>query len=94
MTPESIKKEAAESSAEVKRLVKNWRALLDIIPEMVFLVRSDLEIQYMNIKAQTVFGDLRGKKCTDSLCGAGVGCNTDCPVQMAFFRHRKHQHVF
>lgn len=84
MTQKTITTET-ESSAEVKRLVKNWRAMLDIIPEMVLLIRSDLEIQYMNLRAQAVFGDLRTKKCIDVLCGDGAGCNTDCPVQKAFF---------
>lgn len=84
MTKKSRQNTESESSAEVKRLVKNWRAMLDIIPEMVLLVREDLEIQFMNLHAQSVLGDLRGKKCTDVLCGDGAGCNTDCPVQKAF----------
>ena len=84
MTPKSTKNVETDSSAEVKRLVKNWRAMLDIIPEMVLLVRDDLEIQYMNLQAQSVFGDLRGQKCVDALCGAAAGCNTNCPVQKAF----------
>nr|MBF0222723.1 sigma-54-dependent Fis family transcriptional regulator [Desulfobulbaceae bacterium] len=84
LTENRIPNTETDSSAEVKRLVKNWRAMLDIIPEMVLLVRDDLAIQYMNLQAQLVLGDLRGKKCTDVLCGDGAGCNTNCPVQKAF----------
>ena len=84
MSQENKKTLETDSSAEVKRLVKNWRAMLDIIPEMVLLVRDDLVIQYMNLQALSIFGDLRGQKCVDTLCGADAGCNTDCPVQKAF----------
>ncbi len=71
--------ELHESKAEVQRLVKNWRALLDIMPLMVFVVRSDMVIEYLNLCAQDVFGDLRGKRCEEFLCGDN--CNEICLVK-------------
>ena len=54
-----------ESKAEVNRLVKNWRALLDIMPQMVFLIREDLVIEYINLLGKDVLGDICGKRCPD-----------------------------
>jgi len=79
MTENIDNHELRKSKAEVLRLVKNWRALLDIMPVMVFIVRSDMVIEYLNICAQEVFGNLRGKCCDDVLCGDG--CQESCPVK-------------
>lgn len=68
------------STAEVKRLVKNWRALLDLMPQMVFLVRDDFVIEYVNQYAQKLLGDLRGKRCVDVLCGVSGNCHPGCSV--------------
>lgn len=70
------------STAEVKRLVKNWRALLDLIPQMVLLVRDDFVIEYINRQAKELLGDIRGKRCTDALCD-DHGCH-ECPVKASF----------
>ncbi len=84
MKEQNNKLELIESEAEVKRLVKNWRALLDIMPQMVFLVREDFVIEYLNLHAKSVFGDLRGKKCGDVLCGGnGNMCSEECPVKVS-----------
>lgn len=69
------------STAEVGRLVKNWRALLDLMPQMVFLVRDDFVIEYINQHAKKILGDLRGKVCHDVLCRPAGGCNPACPLQ-------------
>ncbi len=37
--------------AEVDRLSTNWRTLLDAMPEMVFLVREDGGVEYLNRSA-------------------------------------------
>lgn len=68
------------STAEVKRLVKNWRALLDLMPQMVFLVRDDHVIEYVNQHAKKLLGDLRGERCVDVLCGMSGGCHPGCSV--------------
>jgi len=41
---------------EVHRLSTNWQTLLDAMPEMVFLLRDDGTVQYMNKSATTCFG--------------------------------------
>ena len=43
--------------AEVDRLSTNWRTLLDAMPEMVFLVREDGGVEYLNRSARACFGD-------------------------------------
>jgi transcriptional regulator with PAS, ATPase and Fis domain len=71
------------SKAEVTRLVKNWRALLDLMPQMVLLVRDDFFIEYVNRQAMRLLGDLRGKRCIDALCGDDAGCRV-CPMRGSF----------
>lgn len=85
---EMTSKSALPESAEVNRLVKNWRALLDIMPQMVFLVREDSVIEYINHHAQTILGNLKGKRCLDVLCAAGSGCHDSCPVKQGLFAGR------
>jgi transcriptional regulator with PAS, ATPase and Fis domain len=70
--------ELHESRAEVQRLVKNWRALLDIMPIMLFFIRDDKVIEYLNQSAKDIFGDIRGKSCSETLCGDN--CNNNCPL--------------
>ena len=46
----------ADAEDEVLRLSTNWQTLLDAMPEMVFLLRDDGTVQYMNKSAQACFG--------------------------------------
>ena len=73
--------ELTKSANEVKRLVKNWRTLLDMMPEMVILVRHDMVIEHLNLYAINKLGDLRGKVCTDVLCSSSNLCQSNCPVK-------------
>ncbi len=41
---------------EVNRLSTNWRTLLDLIPEMVCLLRDDGAVEYMNRSAKSCLG--------------------------------------
>ncbi len=41
---------------EVHRLSTNWRTLLDAMPEMVFLLKDEGTIEYMNRSAKACFG--------------------------------------
>ena len=59
--------ELQKTRDEVSRLVKNWQALLDALPLMVFLVREDFVIEYQNPIAIDQFGDQRTQKCSDEL---------------------------
>ncbi|MFC1524304.1 sigma-54 interaction domain-containing protein [Thermodesulfobacteriota bacterium] len=78
---ESNSKELHQSQTEVKRLVRNWRALLDMMPEMVFLIRDDFYIEYMNASAIRCFGDLRGEICFKGLHHSKSPCIGICPVK-------------
>ncbi|MDD5759835.1 MAG: sigma 54-interacting transcriptional regulator [Desulfobulbaceae bacterium] len=81
------------STAEVKRLVKNWRALLDLMPQMVLLVRDDFFIEYLNRQAKELLGDQRGKRCSDGLCGCDANCHL-CPLKAAFSQEDKGEPLF
>ena len=86
MTPLDVKLQ--QTKEEIDRLGRNWRALLDIMPEMVFLIRNDFLIEYMNPGAIQVFGNLCRRHCYDSLCHADNRCKTSCPVKQGE-HHRK-----
>ncbi len=79
-TNKNNSQELHQSRAEVKRLVKNWRSLLDIMPIMVLCVRNDKVIEYLNQSAQKTFGDVRGQTCAKALCGNN--CQNRCPINM------------
>ncbi|MDH3348847.1 MAG: sigma 54-interacting transcriptional regulator, partial [Desulfobulbaceae bacterium] len=53
--------ELISAKEEVKRLGRNWQALLDSMPGMVLLVGRDRNIAYLNRSAEASFGDLRNK---------------------------------
>jgi len=59
--------ELEKTKSEVDRLVRNWRALLDAMPEMVFLLRDDFVIEYQNRSARERFGDLCKQDCGEEL---------------------------
>lgn len=65
---------------EVQRLVKNHKALLDVLPEMIFLIADDRVIQHMNKTAIKIFGDLKGQLCSSHLCTANNNCERGCPL--------------
>ena len=78
MTPMDVK--LRQTKKEIDRLGRNWRALMDIMPEMVFLLREDFLIEYMNPSAILVFGNLCKQFCHNTLCSSDNRCKTSCPV--------------
>ncbi len=57
---------------EVDRLNTNWRTLLDAMPEMVFLLKVDGTIEYLNRSAKQCFGEQCSEKVRQDLqqfCG-------------------------
>ncbi len=64
---------------EVLRLSTNWRALLDAMPEMVFLLKNDGAIQYMNRSAKACFGNACSQPVTESLKIIGKKCRERLP---------------
>lgn len=65
---------------EIDRVTSNWQALLDMMPEMVFIFRDDHLIEYMNPSAINVFSNLSNKFCHDVLCKT---CKNICPLELA-----------
>jgi PAS domain S-box-containing protein len=59
--------ELQETKDEVERLMKNWQALLDGMPGMVFLIREDFVVEYMNRSARQRFGNLQSRVCSEDL---------------------------
>lgn len=80
---EALDVKLRRTKEEIDRLGRNWRALLDILPEMVFLIREDFLIEYMNPNAVQVFGNLGKKYCHEALCTTSGGCKASCPVKLA-----------
>jgi transcriptional regulator with PAS, ATPase and Fis domain len=78
----ALRAEIHSAQKEVERLRKNRGALFDVMSEMVFLIRNDLVIEYMNSSAIRTFGNLRGQRCREVL-----GCPSDhcsqCPVKQS-----------
>jgi PAS domain S-box-containing protein len=59
---------------EVDRLSTNWRTLLDAMPEMVFLLRDDGDVEYMNRSAKACFGFPCNEQVAVCLRGVGQEC--------------------
>jgi transcriptional regulator with PAS, ATPase and Fis domain len=78
-----VSTELEKSRQEVNRLVRNWQTLLEAMPEMVFLIRDDLVIEYQNRSGHELFGKLCGSKCCPALRDICAQCleNIDAPPQ-------------
>jgi Nif-specific regulatory protein len=59
---------------EVQRLSTNWQTLLDAMPEMVFLLRDDGGVEYMNRSAKACFGFPCNDQAAQSLHAVGKRC--------------------
>lgn len=81
-TDRQIHTELTQARNEVKRLSKNRVALLDIMLDMIFLIRSDYVIEYMNPAAGAIFGNLQGTLCREAFKCGEQPCR-DCPVQLS-----------
>jgi len=66
--------ELHEHKGEIDRLVKNWQVLLDVMPDMVFLIRDDFVIEYQNRSAMGRFGDLCSQECGKDFRQIGAEC--------------------
>ena len=70
--------ETGNFQEEISRLSTNWQSLLDAMPEMVFLLNSRGEVQYMNRSATSCFGAAASSRVAKdireiSLCCAHAG---------------------
>ena len=67
---------------EVCRLAANNKAFFEVLPECLFIIRDNCEIERMNEAAVAKFGDLTGKKCYKSLFGLTSPCKEYfCPMR-------------
>jgi len=71
-----------KTKKDIDRLIQNRGVLFDIMTDMVFLVREDYVIEYMNPSATKLFGDQTGKKCFSSLHKSKTACESPCPVKL------------
>ncbi|MDY0391624.1 MAG: sigma 54-interacting transcriptional regulator [Desulfobulbus oligotrophicus] len=63
------------AAAEIQRLSTNWQTLLDVMPEMVFLLQEDYRIEYMNRSAKACFGAPCSRPVAESLRIIGASCH-------------------
>ncbi len=66
------------TQAEVQRLSANWRALLDAMPEMVFLLGDTCTVEYMNRSAKASFS----KPCPQPVCDSLKKIGEDCQQKL------------
>jgi len=78
---DSHKLELQETKKDIDRLIKNRGVLFDIMTDMIFLIREDFVIEYMNPSAVKLFGDQSGNKCYKGLHKSNKPCNDPCPVR-------------
>ena len=79
---ESHNLELQETKKDIARLIRNRGVLFDIMTDMVFLIREDYGIEYMNPSAIKLFGDLTGRTCFSSLHKLKQPCESLCPVRL------------
>ena len=63
----------SETEKEVSRLAQNTKALFDLLPDMLLIVKDNLVIERMNAAAVSRFGDKHGQACYRVIFGM------DCP---------------
>ena len=68
------------SKNEISRLVYNNKALLDVLPDMILIIKDDFVIEYMNSAAVSKLGDKHGLKCHQVIYETESACaNATCP---------------
>mgnify|MGYP006282515441 CR=1 FL=1 len=69
-----------KTQKEISRLAHNYRALFDLLPDMLLIIKDDYEIEYMNHAALARFGKKNDRKCYDIIMGKEAPCKADmCP---------------
>lgn len=65
---------------EIDRLAGNSRAMFDMVPDMLFIIKDDYFIERMNKAAFERFGDQQGGRCYDVILKAKSPCvDESCP---------------
>lgn len=68
------------SKKEISRLAHNNKVLLDLLPDMLLIIKDDFVIEHMNAVAVSKLGDQHGRKCYQIIAGLEGPCETGmCP---------------
>lgn len=79
----------SNSTKEISRLAHNNKALLDILPDMILIIKDNFIIEHMNAVAVTKLGDCHGLKCHQLIYKRESPCENEiCP----FNRKNTSQH--
>ncbi len=73
--------ELQETKKDIDRLIRNRGVLFDIMTDMIFIIREDYVIEYMNPSAAKLFGNQAGIKCYEGLHKSEQPCQGTCPVK-------------
>lgn len=69
-----------EAQQEVSRLACNNKALFDVLPDFLFIIKDNCLIERMNAAAISKLGDLTGEKCSKVIFGkVGLCDDLACP---------------
>ncbi|MCF8095956.1 MAG: sigma 54-interacting transcriptional regulator [Desulfobacteraceae bacterium] len=69
-----------DTQKEISRLAHNNRALFDLLPDMLLIIKDDFVIEHMNHAALSRFGKQNGRKCHQVILGADEPCDRSlCP---------------
>jgi len=70
----------SETEKEVSRLAQNTKALFDLLPDMLLIVKENLVIERMNAAAVSRFGDRHSQTCYQAIFGLDHPCDEKtCP---------------
>ncbi|MFO7823501.1 MAG: PAS domain-containing protein, partial [Cyclobacterium sp.] len=81
-SPEAVNnhENLAGTQKEISRLAHNYRALFDLLPDILLIIKDDFEIEYMNHAALARFGRKNGRKCHEVIAGLQAPCEgKKCP---------------
>src|SRR6056297_2691354 len=69
-----------DTEREVSRLAQNTKALFDLLPDMLLIIKDNLIIERMNAAAVSRFGDQHGRTCYQAIFGLDKPCEAAmCP---------------
>ena len=75
-----MQKTMTSSSKEISRLAHNNKALLDVLPDMILIIKDNFVIEHMNAVAVAKLGNRHGMKCYQIITGSETPCENEiCP---------------
>ena len=75
-----MQKRQTSSKKEISRLAYNNKVLLDILPDLILIIKDNFVIEHMNAVAIAKLGNQKGLKCFQIVAGLESPCeNRICP---------------